>query len=485
MKHLTSIRYYILILILITTTSCKKESQSEEKTLDGYWESVGYGRIAKVENGHFYLYDITDISCLQVLNGEVSDFGNNIYYKVDTLSIKDGINMYYFKRLDNIPTICSEDLSEEKLKDPVYNFEVLSNTFKNHYAYFEERNINWEDMYNKYKSLVNSETTDAELYNIMENMLDSFNDGHIGLSAPDEVEEAAAVLRNETSKVVETENNNQPIKQYQNHEVANAIAEYYIKDLKSRRNKMVQWGNLTENIGYMQLNQMMGLGDYHLADSLSGRNYWLAFFEKAEELPTEEFTKKELEGIKNIMNEVMNDLSDKDAIIIDVRFNGGGKDEVGLEVLRHFNDKKQLVFTKKAKLGNGFTKPIEVELLKSENAYKKPVYILTSKESASATEIMILSSLSLNNFTRIGGTSEGVFSDIFDRVLPNGWEFGLSNEVYLDTKGSNYEGKGISPDIDYNYPTNKQEFLSSIMDNLISNGDSTIERLKNQINNKE
>lgn len=478
MKYLKPIEYIVLALLL-TLISCKEENKNEEKTLDGYWESVGYGRIAKVENGHFSLFDITDISCLQVLDGEVSDFGKNITYEGDTLSIKDGINMYYFKRLDSIPTICNEDVSEKKMNDPVYNFEVLSNTFKNHYAYFEERGINWDAMYNKYKAKVTTETTEAELYNIMEDMLDSFNDGHIGLSAPDEVEEAAAELRNEDAESVEEKSNVQPSKRYQNHEVANAIAEHYIKDLKSRRNKMVQWGNLSDKIGYMQLNQMMGLGDYQLADSLSGRDYWLAFFEKADELPTEEFTKKELEGIKNIMNEVMSDFSDKDAIIIDVRFNGGGKDEVGLEVLRHFNDTKCLVFTKKAKLGDGYTKPIKVELLATDNAFKKPVYLLTSKESASATEIMILASLSLENVTRLGGTSEGVFSDIFDRLLPNGWEFGLSNEVYLDTKGNNYEGKGISPDVDLNHSTEKQEFLSTIMNNLSSNGDATIEKLIN------
>ncbi|MCB0462388.1 MAG: S41 family peptidase [Flavobacteriaceae bacterium] len=479
MKHLTSAKYIFFALFFLSIIACKKDNTTAEKTLDGYWESVGYGRIAKVENGQFSLYDITDISCLQVLDGEVSDFGNNITYEGDTLSIKDGINMYYFNRLDSIPAICNQEISAEKMNDPVYNFEVLSNAFKNHYAYFEERNINWETMYNKYKSMVNSETTAAELYNIMEDMLDSFNDGHIGLSAPDDVEEAASELRNETSETIEKQSKNPPVKQYQNHEVANAIAEHYIKDLKSRRNKMVQWGSLNDKIGYMQINQMMGLGDYQLADSLSGRDYWLAFFEKADELPTEEFTKKELEGIKSIMNEVMNDLSDKDAIIIDVRFNGGGKDEVGLEILRHFNDKKRLVFTKKARLGEGYTKPIEVELLAIDNAFKNPVYLLTSKESASATEIMILSSLSLDNITRVGGTSEGVFSDIFERVLPNGWEFGLSNEVYLDTKGNNYEGKGIVPDVDLNYSTDKQEFLSTIMNNLSSNGDAAIEKLIN------
>jgi C-terminal processing protease CtpA/Prc len=49
--------------------------------------------------------------------------------------------------------------------------------------------------------------------------------------------------------------------------------------------------------------------------------------------------------------------------------------------------------------------------------------------------------------SRIGSTTQGVFSDVMQRTLPNGWTFDLGNEVYLAPDGRNYEGEGIPPTI--------------------------------------
>jgi len=37
---------------------------------------------------------------------------------------------------------------------------------------------------------------------------------------------------------------------------------------------------------------------------------------------------------------------------------------------------------------------------------------------------------------------------VLERQLPNGWTFGLSNEVYRAADGTIYEGVGIPPDLD-------------------------------------
>ena len=69
-------------------------------------------------------------------------------------------------------------------------------------------------------------------------------------------------------------------------------------------------------------------------------------------------------------------------------------------------------------------------------------------------------------------------------LLPNGWEVGLSNEVCLDTKGNNYEGIGISPDIEITYPRERQGFLNMIINDLNADGDQSInavfEKLKTE-----
>ncbi len=48
--------------------------------------------------------------------------------------------------------------------------------------------------------------------------------------------------------------------------------------------------------------------------------------------------------------------------------------------------------------------------------------------------------------TRIGETTQGVFSDVLGRTLPNGWRFGLANERFV-TNGKYYDHFGIAPDI--------------------------------------
>ena len=40
-----------------------------------------------------------------------------------------------------------------------------------------------------------------------------------------------------------------------------------------------------------------------------------------------------------------------------------------------------------------------------------------------------------------------MFSDVLVRRLPNGWRFGLPNEIYLTKDGQAFDGAGVPPDI--------------------------------------
>jgi C-terminal processing protease CtpA/Prc len=48
--------------------------------------------------------------------------------------------------------------------------------------------------------------------------------------------------------------------------------------------------------------------------------------------------------------------------------------------------------------------------------------------------------------TRVGQNTQGVFSDVLGRRLPNGWRFGLPNERFV-TNGKSYDGPDIPPTI--------------------------------------
>ena len=469
-----------LVLCSLFLFSCAKKSDVKiSKSLEGFYEQIGYGRIVSITDSSFVLYDKTDLSCIPVFDGQLSIYGENLTLENDTLKLKDGINEYKYVRLSTAPEMCGDEMTEKTKNDPIFNFEVLAANFEKHYAYFELRKVNWDSLYTATKNKISSETSDPELYRILEDMLDSFNDGHIGLDAPSEVEEAAENLR-----VGQEEDEQEEDKvTYGDLQIAQMISDHYIKDIKTSRSKLVKWGYLENEIGFLQINLMMGHGDLSLPDSLAGMSYLRAYFDALEALDTsEEHTKLEVTGIKNTLEKVMSDLQDSKALVLDVRFNGGGKDEVALEIMRHFNDKRRLVFTKKARMNNEYTPQTKVYLDAAENAYTKPMFILTSQESASATEIMVLSSLLLEHVHRIGNRTEGVFSDVMEKALPNGWEVGLSNEVYLDTKGVNYENIGIPPSIALNYPMKRQDFFRSLANDLNTDKQKIIQEVLNILN---
>jgi C-terminal processing protease CtpA/Prc len=48
---------------------------------------------------------------------------------------------------------------------------------------------------------------------------------------------------------------------------------------------------------------------------------------------------------------------------------------------------------------------------------------------------------------RVGEDTQGVFSDVLGREMPNGWSFGLPNEVFRTAQGTTFDGRGIPPDV--------------------------------------
>jgi len=61
----------------------------------------------------------------------------------------------------------------------------------------------------------------------------------------------------------------------------------------------------------------------------------------------------------------------------------------------------------------------------------------------------------------MGSKTSGIFSEMLWKKLPNGWEYSLSNEVYMDTHTTSYEGDGIDVDLDVGYSKNRADFYQS------------------------
>lgn len=451
---------FSLLLFLILLIGCKPNKE-ENNSIEGIWESIGYGEILKIDANSYEYFDITDFSCLPAKEGNISEATNSMQVSNDTLIIKRGFSKYRYVRIKKLPDFCNQNSKDKN--DISYNFEVFANTYKNHYAYFELNKIVWDSLYINSKNKINSKSTEVDLYLVIEDMIEKLKDNHGSIEPTDEVYELAENQIQSELAEEETEE----LKEYGDFEIAGIVADYYLKEDLTKDTWLMKWGKMENNVGYIQIKAMFLYADLNLNDSLVKENGFVSTYMDAyDSLNYEQQISKEVAGISKLMDTIMQDLKDTRHIIIDVRFNGGGQDVVALEILRRFNSDKKQIALKKARHINSYTIKTPIYLEPAKTPFTKPVYLLTSQQSASATDMMALGSMELNNLKRIGSHTNGAISDALQKTLPNGWYFSLSNEVYTDNNDKCYENIGVPVHYELNYPVDRQTFFRSIANDL-------------------
>jgi carboxyl-terminal processing protease len=134
------------------------------------------------------------------------------------------------------------------------------------------------------------------------------------------------------------------------------------------------------------------------------------------------------------------------AVIIDLSVNYGGFDFVSRAIAERFAAERTHAYTKYA---GDAENPIRTRVVLNPSQgtrFEGPVFLMTSNITVSAGEILTMALRALPNVTHVGELTRGALSDVLDRTLPNGWELSLSNEVYLDSSGAAWEGRGIQPE---------------------------------------
>lgn len=455
----------ILILILVLLGSCKKDQ--EVITANGIWQQLGYGKILEIKQDSVKAYDVCTIDCTLYEQTLLADEGEVVKFTADSLVIKKNIKTYRFTRLQELPLLCQD--SNINALSPKHNFEVLWTTFNENYCYFEKRNIDWKETHNLYKSKITNETTQLELFLLFDTMLSEMNDGHVSIDAPESLEEA---LSNMQENKEDQEEVKQLVDQFK---LSDMIADQYCEDCKTYNAGIVKWGFLNEEIAYLQVNAMWLMANYDIPKNLSINEFGGYYVPIMKERTFQR--QDEIDGARELMKSVFIDLQDSKALVIDLRFNQEGKDEVGLEIIGHLVKDKVQIASKKARLGDTFTNHQNIYIESRLPFYNKTAYILTSVMTGSAAELATLSTFSVDNVVRIGSNTEGIFSDGLDKKLPIGWEYKLSNEIYMSMDGKSYESIGIAPQIDLGYPNNKVEFLNLVFKQLQDSEDAAIEKV--------
>ncbi len=254
-------------------------------------------------------------------------------------------------------------------------------------------------------------------------------------------------------------------------EVKEMILEKYVSDVLMYNGDLVVWGNISERIAYIQLNGMDGLADYEPA---SADDYW----ETAEE--SDDYEQDLLDGTHTISTRIVNDIQHSEACIIDLRFNPGGYDWVGLAFMSHFIELDYDVFKKKRRFNDTFSDYQVVDIKAAKPAFQKKVYILMSPFTVSAAETTTIATLRFPNFTRIGSNTMGALSDVLYKRLPNGWVYHLSNEIYETMDGQLFEVSGIPPNHFIDYPRDEQELFKSLQVE-VETEDRAIKKVQNLV----
>ncbi len=407
----------ILLVALISSIfwmHCDNKNPMAPSAFEGIWRSEGYGYIVEVRSAQLTVYEVTSVSLFELgkaaLRSDKFSFAGATFSMSrsgDKLIVSSDLPslLITFTRIPSLPAVTPAT------RDPEKNFEILWHAFAENYAFFSLRNVNWNAQYQTHRPQVNSNTTDAALFNIMSTMLRPLEDGHVSLSNGSEffspgIPHPLADRGAEILQIIE--------------------GKYLNGNVSIEGNGRLRYGKLTDAIGYLNILEMEG-------------------FSESDDPAVH------VSALKNGLDKIVQEFKDLKGIVIDVRFNGGGADGFSLIIASRFADQKRLAFSKQGRKGeeNDFT-PLRERFVEPDGAFQftQKIVLLTSRATFSAAEVFTMSLMPFPYVSRIGEPTGGGFSDILGRNLPNGWSFGLSNERYFSHEMVNYEKIGIPPHIE-------------------------------------
>ena len=167
---------------------------------------------------------------------------------------------------------------------------------------------------------------------------------------------------------------------------------------------------------------------------------------------TPEWAAAELAALDTMLDEALTGFADADAVILDLSNNRGGYDAVTRALAARFTDTAFLGY--RVSVPGAPEADQDYPITPYDGVrYTGPVYLMTSDVTVSGGEITTLMLRQLPNVIQVGGTTRGAFSTPLAKPLPNGWYLELSNEVFEDSDGHVFEGRGIPPAIMFDiYP---------------------------------
>ncbi|MFD4598974.1 S41 family peptidase [Streptomyces sp. NPDC058464] len=400
-------------------------------TATGLWRMDGYGTVLAIDARGAQEYQTTAVSCLKgyfaaaapkpgtygvegaVLTVRPAPDGEHARFGVDV-----AVGHRQLRRIGSLPAACTRPAAT----DPRTAFDVFWQSFEENYPFFAAKGIDWHAVRDRYRPLVHKNTPRARLFDILSRMITPLHDAHVLVQDGDR---HYGTVRPGT--VVPTEELNDKVKKF--------VVE---RDLARATGRQDFAGGL---ITYADLKQQ-GLGYLRIA-SFDGYDqddpsYTAQLAELDRALDTV-LTPARVRALRGL--------------VIDLRINGGGSDALGIRIADRLTDTPYVAYAKRARNDPAdptrHTRPEPIPVNPSPKPrYTGPVALLTGGSTVSAGETFTQALIDRPGRTvRIGQPTQGVFSDVMVRNLPDGMAVWLPNEEYLTRTGRTFDGTGIPPQI--------------------------------------
>ncbi|WP_344369257.1 S41 family peptidase [Streptomyces indiaensis] len=424
-----------LALALVTATATAAAAPAAAATADrpgaeGLWRMDGYGTVLSLRGDTLQEYQTTSVSCLKGDNARRTGVGEytDAYGTVQTvrpgprrdratLRPEPSVGHRTLRRIHELPADCTRPAPE----DPRTSFDVFWHTFAENYPFFAAKGVDWREARDHYRPRVHNDTTREQLFSIFSDMVRPLYDAHVAVQ---EGKRVFAQVRPGT-QMPSPQLDERAKKFVIGRDLVGAP---YRRDFAGGR---ITYADLPGHAdqGYLRIS---GFAGYTPGNAPYAAHR--AELDKALDTILTEHRTDRLKGL-----------------IIDLRINGGGSDALGIHIAERLTDKAYLAYSKRVRNHptdpGRHTRPEPIRVLPADGPrYTGPIAVLTGGTTVSAGETFTQALIDRPGGTvRIGQATQGVFSDVMERRLPNGMTVILPNEEFLNRSGRTYDGTGIPP----------------------------------------
>ena len=300
--------------------------------------------------------------------------------------------------------------------DPVDNFEAIWAEFDARYGGFEDRGVDWDDSYDRWRPQLDHDSTDDELWQTLTGMLAELDDGHVKLVAPErEFWHGNEVFRDK----LDDESFDLDI-----------VREHYLSDEQVgtwNDELWYVWGEVAPGVAYVWFN-------------------WI-------------------DDNTYVIDEIVD--SGADRIIVDLRHNGGGAYTYALHGFGRVTALDVDVFRSRTRTGPGDDDWGEwwtTSMPARGEPFTGSLVVLTDAWSMSATERLIMALQEVDGTVTIGMPSNGSQATMIGREAPNRWTYSLPVQEVEHMDGTSTEGVGIPVDFEI---LNDPEVLAGGTDEML------------------